>query len=115
MGGKFLGIALSSSPLESCKTIGDTTCEEFVNGKTGECKIAGEILDVREYIIKEGKNAGKEMAFVKIKDLTGIVDSVVFSEVYNKFRNLLIKGNTLLITGNRSPQESLVINKVTQI
>lgn len=112
---EFLGIALSSSPLESCRSIGDTTCEEFVNGKIGESKIAGEILDCREYIIKEGKNAGKEMAFIKLKDLTGIVDCVVFSEVYNKYRNILIKGNTLLVVGNRSPQESLVINKVTQI
>jgi len=113
---EILGTAISSSSLEGCTAIGNTTCEQFLNGKTGEeFTIPVEIVGKRENIIKNGQSAGKTMAFISVKDLTGDMDMVVFSDAYNKYQNLLIVGNTVMMTGKRSKTDSFSIEKVVQI
>ncbi len=113
---EILGTAISSSSLENCAAIGNTTCEQFLNGKKGEeFTIPVEIVGKRENIIKNGQSAGKTMAFIAVKDLTGDMDMVIFSDAYTKYQNLLIVGNTVMMTGKRSKTDSFAIEKVVQI
>lgn len=113
---EFLGCPISTSSLEACFVTGDTTVEDFNNGKnTKDMKISVEISDTREYIIRNGKSVGKPMLFVSAFDETGMMQCVAFSEVYQKYQNILLKGNTVLLHGNRSKEDSFTINKVVQL
>jgi DNA polymerase III alpha subunit len=113
---EFLGCPISTSNLEACFISGDTTIEDFNNGKNAkEMKIAVEISETREYTIRNGKSVGKNMLFVSAVDETGLMQCVAFSEVYQKYQNVLLKGNTVLLHGSRSKEDSFTINKVTQL
>ena len=112
---EFLGCPITSSPLENCLISGNKHCFELNNQNNLEnVKIVVEIEDIRENIIKNGRNAGKKMAFLKVKDLTDSSEVVVFSEAFEKYQNLLLKGNTVLMVGNKQ-QDSLIVDKVVQV
>ena len=77
-----------------------------------------QINTVRPYKTKRGKNPGQLMAFISAEDGSGALDSItVFPESYQKYRDLLIEGNTVFIQGETSKKEntSVIINKVSQV
>jgi hypothetical protein len=55
---ELLGIPLTCTKLDICnKNISaDTTCKEFLEGKSGKISIKVEIISVSEYIIKSGED-----------------------------------------------------------
>ena len=87
--------------------------------KKGNTSLAVEIINVREHIIKSGTSKGAKMAFLKVKDSSGVLDSVcVFSDKYAEYAALLYKSNTVLLKGQISLKKdvkSFIVNEATQI
>lgn len=103
----YLGVPISYHKVdEASKEIADTTIEEFIDGKSGTMKMIVEINKVKEYIPKK---SGKNMAFLTIEDTSGQTDAVVFNELWEKQKNILFEGNTILIIGKRSDRNSLLV------
>ena len=94
-----------------CKDI----CKETITGKVN---LAVQINSVRPYKTKRGKNPGQTMAFLCVEDGSGSLDSVtIFPESYEKHRDLLIEGNTVLLVGeiSKKDKKSVIVNGVSQI
>jgi DNA polymerase-3 subunit alpha len=92
----------------------NTTCKEFKNGeRIDKIILGGEIDTIGVVKTKNGKNPGSEMAFVSIKDSTGLVDSIIFfPEQYREYKNVLFEGNIIIVKGNRSKnKDSLIVEK----
>lgn len=113
----LLGIPLSITKLDTCENIdADTTCKEFRDGKEGSVTLNAEIIQCKEITIKKGDNAGQKMAFLSIEDDSGVLDDVaVFNNLFESFKNILYKGNTVAISGYRSKKNSLILEKICQI
>ena len=98
---QLLGASLTYSKLDDCNTsVSNTSCKDFSQFSGKIAKIVVEILTVRDYIIKNGANKGKKMAIVKVADRTGTLEAAIFSKAYEKCKNLIYAGNTILIEGN---------------
>jgi len=114
---EYLGLPISCSRLDACvNAVGDTTCKEFAQGKTGKMTLAVEITRVKENIIRNGKTAGQTMAFLTVQDATGPINNVVlFAAQFKSYQNLLYPGNTVIIEGKTSDRGSLSVEKVRQL
>ena len=90
----------------------DSKCVEFSLGKSGKMSFNVEILETKEYTIKNGKSAGKKMAFLKVSDDTGKMDCLIFDETWEKYKDLCYEGNTITIIGYRSKKDTLIIETI---
>lgn len=114
----LLGISLTCSEIDSADlSICNTTCKEFATTKVDNAVIGCMIEEVKEYAIKKGPSEGKLMAFLTVSDSTYSLNNVViFSEGYAKYKDMLIKGNKIIVAGTKDKKkESLVISKVWQL
>jgi DNA polymerase-3 subunit alpha len=111
---QVFGFALTCSRVDGCD-LGDanTTCGEFLAGKTGFLLLGVEVRGVRSFKTKKGTM----MAFLSLSDSSGMLDDVVcFSEPWEEYKHLLTEGNTVLVQGERDPKKgSLVVRKVFQM
>jgi len=112
----LLGISLTCTPVDSCdQSVANCTCKEFLQGNelTKTPIIAVNIEEVREHTAKNKS----EMAFLKVSDTTGILESVViFSEGWAKYKQILVQSNTVLLFGARDKKQgSFLVNKVFQL
>ena len=67
--------------------------------------IGGLVTQVKKIITKNGNN---EMAFVKIDDLTGSIELVVFPSVYDRTRQFWIQDKVILVKGKVSEKEERI-------
>lgn len=115
----LLGIALTCSKVDDCDaSSANCTCKDFLNGQGGPLLIACQVDEVREHIIKNGPKKGGKMAFLKVSDSYGSLDSVLlFTEQWNQCKDVLIENNTVILVGVRDKKnkDTLVVNKVWQI
>jgi DNA polymerase III subunit alpha len=117
----LLGICLTATFLDESqnKYRANCTCQEFNNGFNNQnsyISIACQIDRIKTNTIKNGANAGKEMAFITASDDSGICEAiVVFSDAWEQFECILQEGNCVLITGKRSDKNSLIVESVNQI
>jgi len=112
---QLLGASLTFSQIDACDTRRATcTCREFVEGKDGYLVLGVEIARMRVYHTKSGKEPGRPMGFLIVKDATASIDNcVVFPDTYAEFESNLVEGNTVLIQVERDKtRDSLVIKKV---
>ncbi len=115
---KFLGVSITYNKVDSCDTSSaNTTCREYLAGKRGYMVFGVCIQSMREVKIKSGNNAGKLMAFLTISDGScALSDVCVFSDVYEKYGEFLVEGNTVLIRGDRDQKkDSLIVKEIWQI
>lgn len=117
---KFMSCALTCDKIDaSAINFSTCVCKDIARGMiTKKANIAAQVNSIREYKTKKGKNPGQLMAFLCIEDSSGSLDSVtVFPESYQKYKDLLIEGNTVMIKGEISKKEktSLIVNSVSQI
>lgn len=114
----LLGISITFHSVDDCDTqTANCTCKDFLGGYNNEnINIAVELTRVAEYTTAKGKNPGQLMAFLTGSDSTGLLDSITcFPAEYATFKELLTEGNTILISGIRSRQNSLIVKVVHQI
>jgi DNA polymerase-3 subunit alpha len=118
---KYLGIALSCYKSDFLIPEVNATCKEVYDGHTrrGNISIGVEILSFREHVIAKGKSKGSTMAFIACEDATACLESVIlFTEEYNKFKDLLFEGNTVIIVGEPSREKDgsfIVKNMISTI
>ena len=113
-----LGIPLTCNAIDSCDTTQvNTTCKEFLDGKTGYMIFGVEVRRLKEVTTKSGKTPGSKMAFLSVSDSTGKIDEVIcFPDAYKEGSSLLKESNTVLIHGERDRKNnSLLVKKVFQI
>lgn len=115
----LLSIPITCSALDANEDLqSNCTCRDFVNGRGDKVVIAAQIDGFRLYKIKTGQNTGKEMCYLSISDSTGNLGSVMmFNEVYEKYKHLIIEQNTVNVVGvrDKKTQKSLVVSKLVQI
>ena len=117
---KYMSCSLTCNKIDGIDVnIATYMCKEIGNGTiTGKANLAAEIVSVRTYKTKRGKNPGQMMAFLCVEDGSGSLDSVtVFPECYEKHRDLLVESNTVLMIGEISKKDrtSLIVNQLSQI
>ena len=112
---KYLSCSLTSSVVKNLSNLSLNMCKDIANGViTGKVNIAVEVAVVK--IIRTKK--GDWMAFLTVEDISGSSDSiVVFPEAWESYKDLLIEGNTVLITGNIQSKDktSVIVDKIKQI
>jgi len=95
----------SSHPLAAHATL----VEAFASHKTRALKecpegtevvVGGLVRNLEERIIRSGRNEGRRMARFKIEDFAGTVDAVMFSEAYQRYRELLRNDEILFCSGD---------------
>ena len=106
-----LGFYITSHPLASRKKemalYSSDTTESVRDRKTGdETAIAGIVTELRETMTKKGS----KMAFVRIEDLHGGVEVIVFSDLYGNARDMLAGENPILVVG-RVERDALAESK----
>jgi DNA polymerase-3 subunit alpha len=117
---KYMSCSLTCDKIDGIElNIVTSVCKDIANGTiTGKANLAAQVISVRTYKTKRGKNPGQTMAFLCAEDGSGSVDSVtVFPECYAQHKDLLIEGNTVLMMGEISKKDntSLIVNKISQI
>jgi|TARA_R110002096_G_C14592758_1_gene722148 DNA polymerase-3 subunit alpha len=117
---EYLSFSLSCSKTDAFNiNFASSLCREIAKGAiTGKTRLAAQISTIRLYKTKKGKNPGQLMAFVTAEDGSGELDSItVFPECYSKHKDVLVEGNTVLMTGEISKREntSLIVDKVSQL
>lgn len=98
---EMLGTFVSASPLDGYKMpdeLGFTPISNLEGMKKGreDITVMGFIADIRK---QNRKSDGKEMAFFKLEDATGIVDTNCFTKEYEKFKDLVVDGNVVKVSG----------------
>lgn len=103
---EILGFYVSGHPLrkfeEEVKAFSSTSLDALENLKDGTpVKVCG--------IVNESKNIldrkNKSMAFITLEDFLGSAEVIVFSSVYEKYREFLENDSMILITGRVSSRE----------
>lgn len=115
---QLLGFSLSAKPIsEILGTIESAATHKIIdlledNISEEEITIAGIIKEIRVILTKK---SGQEMAFVKIEDDTGSVDTVIFPRIYADYKDILIEQKPLLISGRvdkRDETISIIVNRI---
>jgi len=115
---ELLGIPITYSHVDSCDTFeANSTCSDFSKGKNDYVIIAAQIDRLKEITIKRGKSKGRKAAFLDISDGSGSLNSVTcWSDVWEKCRNEIIQGNTVMVCGTKDKKTgNLVVKKIWQI
>jgi len=117
---ELLGFYLTAHPLSSyknqlaalgAKQIADITDEDV--GSKGH--IAGIIVDVKKIFTKAGNN---EMAFVKIEDLSGIMEVVVFPKIFAQTSTMWVADSVVDVTGKidqKEEKKTILVDGVKKI
>ena len=117
---KYMSCSLTCNKIDGIDlNIATSMCKDVFNEAiTGKVNLAIQISSIRTYKTKRGKSPGQLMAFLCVEDGTGSLDSVtIFPESYEKYRDLLTDGNTVLLIGeiSKKDKKSMIVNKVSQI
>lgn len=125
-----LGVYVSSHPLESYEeiinslknkdiaTINEEYEEYLLNGisfNRYRLKLAGLVSRSRVLITRRNE----KMMTLELQDLTGRIDAVVFPNVYRKYRDKLVDGSRVLLSGDLSYSDvekpKLIVNEVSDL
>ncbi|MBX4191584.1 MAG: DNA polymerase III subunit alpha [Candidatus Doudnabacteria bacterium] len=101
---ELLGLYVTSHPLEEyaeglrkvAKPI-----KQVVENKIGNPTLGGIVTKVKAILTKKGE----QMAFVDFEDTSGTIEVIVFPSLFAKYKDLLVDGKILLITGKLSEKD----------
>ncbi len=102
---ELLGFYLTEHPLaEKIEKLEKRVTHRVLNltPSRNQVIIGGLITSVKKITTKSTNN---EMAFVKIDDMTGTVELVVFPTIYQKSKNLWIRDKAILVKGKVNERE----------
>jgi DNA polymerase III alpha subunit len=117
---ELLGISLTCNKVDEYDiSKSNCSCKEFVDGfnSKGGIVLAVKVDSVREWTIKKGRSKGMKMGFVTVSDTSCSLDNVTaFSDEWEKYKQLLHEGNTVLMRGMKDNNRgSFLIKKVEQL
>lgn len=98
---ELLGFYLTSHPLQpvlaQLQKLETTPIVDITTSRVGERIIVGGIVSaVKKIVTKAGNN---EMAFVRLEDLSGTIEVVIFPKIYQRTYDLWVADVTVLISG----------------
>jgi DNA polymerase-3 subunit alpha len=100
-----LGLYLTGHPIERYRR----ELARFVTSSIAELRPSGEqsarIAGLLVAMRAMNSRRGERIAFVTLDDRTGRMEISVFSEAYQRFRDLLVKDRLLVVEGTVSPDE----------
>ncbi len=109
---ELLGFYLTAHPLERTMTkLGSTEAITPISGlgedRVGErIQIVGLISQVKKIITKNG---GSEMAFIRVEDLTGNIEVVIFPKMYARSSQLWVRDNVVVISGKVDQKDDRLV------
>ncbi len=103
---EVLGLYVTEHPLQSVRDQlrrkSDTTIGELERRRDGEVvTIGGIVSSLRHMTTKRGDS----MVFLRIEDVTGGIETVVFSQTYEKARELCVTDRILIVKGRIDRKE----------
>ncbi|AGB40380.1 DNA-directed DNA polymerase III PolC [Halobacteroides halobius DSM 5150] len=111
---EMLGLYLSGNPLEDIlpqlKERRDSTIQSLEIGEQ-EVVTGGIITKKKEVITKNQR----QMAFISLKDETDKLDAIIFPDVYQKYQELVIEDQGVLIKGQVNQEEKLIAQQIIDV
>jgi DNA polymerase-3 subunit alpha len=110
----------SSHPLEACQALVETFSSHNTRtvrecGEQAKVVLGGLVVGLEERTIRSGRNEGKRMARFRIEDLHGTVDAVMFSEAFQRHRELLAENEVLFCSGDVDASREEVCLRVASV
>jgi DNA polymerase III subunit alpha len=112
---ELLGLYISGHPLDAYReklSSKDTNISKLSSYReNADCVIGGIVSEVRDILTKKNER----MAFVKLEDLSGDIDVVVFPKVYEEFKQLIQPESCIAMKGKvskRNGETSFIAEKI---
>lgn len=77
--------------------------------------VGGEIVNVKEIKIKNGRYKGKPMAFVDLEYKMNSYSCTVFTDKFYKYNDLLSEGNIVIVRGRKSDRGGIILDTMAKI
>lgn len=108
---EMLGVALSYDLIDTVQKLGNCTIYDYKSGAfKKELRIVAEIESVKPLVVKTGKNEGKAFAALKLKDQTGEMEAMIFSEAYDEIGGMMKPGLVHTFIGVRG--KNFIVNAI---
>jgi DNA polymerase-3 subunit alpha len=111
---------LTESPMAPFQhEIRENTNTDIADMQDGHCTrttklcVAGMVTEFKEHIVKQGKNQGKEMAFLTVAYNQRSMDFVLFSDAYAALKEIIYPGRVYLFYGNKD--RSFIVNDMKML
>jgi DNA polymerase-3 subunit alpha len=78
-------------------------------------KIGGVITQVKKILTRQGNS---EMAFIKIEDLTGTIEVIVFPKLYSQTKYIWVKDRVVIVWGKldfKEDRPTILVEKVEEL
>lgn len=101
---ELLGLYVTSHPMEEhAEVLKKITLpiKQVIEGKSNTATIGGIVSRVQKILTKKGD----QMAFVDVEDLSGLIEVIVFPNLYSQVKDLAVEGKILLISGKHSDKD----------
>ena len=114
---ELLGLYVSGHPLEPfrSKFTDENSIKNLKLGKDGSRVVVGGLIEeIRAIVTKRGDR----MAFFKLADFTDRIEVVVFSRIYEQYKELLIAEECLAVRGQlslRNGEPSIILESVKEL
>ncbi|OHA18684.1 MAG: DNA polymerase III subunit alpha [Candidatus Taylorbacteria bacterium RIFCSPHIGHO2_01_FULL_46_22b] len=116
---ELLGLYISGHPLDKFKSVLEKRAVNIKHVKEeyreGMAVVLGGIIEELKPIMTKGN---EQMAFLKLADLSGSVETVVFPRVFTEFKNLLVPEACIAVKGrvsNRNGEISILVEKIKKL
>lgn len=108
-----IGFYLSEHPIAQLRKDVDGKLQPLISlsAKRGYIQFLCYLERTREHRTKNGEL----MMFGVGADDSGKIDLVIFPKIYQQYRDILMKGNYLLIDATKKEEHSCIVNKIVQI
>jgi len=102
-----------SDVVERFSSASTATLREYPDG--AEVVVGGLITNVRTVLTRSGKNAGSKMAIVRLEDLEGQIDAIIFSDLFRQHAEDLRQDRIVFLRGRvdrRREEPSIRVSEV---
>ena len=117
---KAVGVMLSDSPLNYLpEEIDKTKVIKIGSLKPGQLsEIIGIVRNIKQIVVKNGKDKGKPMAFVEVFDETGSIDTTFFSSIWGEYTSFIDVNTIVYLKGRleiRNERKSFLVDEMRPI
>lgn len=113
---QLMGINVSCSKIDKAEIPdGKDQCANVDKTKLPYYVLVGEITDLKEFKIKNGKMVGEIMANFKLTDDSGKCDCVIFPNKLNYYQGAIYDGNVIMIKGKKSNRSGLIVEECFEV
>ena len=116
---ELLGLYISGHPLDKFKTVLEkrevTVARVKAEMKEGMIAVVGGIIEEAKPILTKKND---QMMFLRLADLSGAIEVVVFPRVFEEFKKFLVTEKCVAIKGkisNRNDEVSLIAEKIKEL